>query len=73
MFVGEQFAGAAHAALHFVQRQEQAEFVAGGAEISQEKLGATRTPPSPWIGSTRIPAVCAPMALRTAFMLPNGT
>ena len=36
-------------------------------------MSAGRTPPSPWIGSTMMPAVAGPIALRTAFMLLNGT
>ena len=36
-------------------------------------MSAGRTPPSPWIGSTMMPQVAAPIALRTAFMLLNGT
>ena len=36
-------------------------------------MSAGRTPPSPWIGSTMMPAVRGPIASRTAFMLLNGT
>ena len=36
-------------------------------------MSAGRTPPSPWIGSTMMPAVAPLTALRTAFMLLNGT
>ena len=37
------------------------------------RCGAGRMPPSPCTGSTMMPAVCGPMASRTAFRLLNGT
>ena len=36
--------------------------VAGGAQARYELVLAGRMPPSPWIGSTRKPAVCSSIA-----------
>jgi hypothetical protein len=39
LLIGEQRAGAPHAALHFIERQQQAPFIAGGTQIAQESGG----------------------------------
>jgi hypothetical protein len=51
--VRPELAGAAHAGLHLVQRQQQAELVAAAAQVAQEvaaRPGARR--PRPGTGST---------------------
>ena len=63
LLIGKEPAGAAHAGLHFVEHQQQTVLVAQLAQAAQKlRLRATRMPPSPWIGSTRIAAVSGPIA-----------
>ena len=66
VLVGEELAGATDAGLHLVEDQQQAVLVADRAQPAQEGGRTTRTPPSPWIGSIMIAAVCGPIAASTA-------
>jgi hypothetical protein len=47
--------------------------VAQRAQAGQESIGGHLDAASPWIGSTRKPAVCGPIAAFTASRSPNST
>ena len=54
-FIGKHLAGARDTRLHFVEHEEQIMLIAQLAQGTQEIRAATRTPPSPWIGSSGFP------------------
>ena len=73
-FMREQPAGAAHAALHLVEDQQQPELVADRPQaLRDNRPPAARMPPSPCTGSTRIAAVSSLIAARISFRLPKAT
>jgi hypothetical protein len=61
----EPFAGAANAALDFVEQQQEFLFIAQGAQAGDERGVGGTTPPSPWTASQRMATVAGVTAART--------
>jgi len=55
-----------------VVEQQQAELVADRAQVLEELRGRRTDAPSPWIGSTRMPAVSSSTMSRTTLVLLSG-
>src|SRR5690606_16230804 len=73
VFMREELAGPADARLHLVEHEQNALLVAERTDAPRSSFGITRMPPSPWIGSMRMPAVAGPIAASSAFRSPKGT